>query len=75
MLIPQHASSASQSATPSKCDATAEADFLFESLSVKEVENALNVTRVTCAVGSDDISGRMLKISCKGMSSVVTYIF
>ena len=75
MLIPQHATSATPSTKPSSCDASTEAGFQFKFLSVKEVEGALNVTHITGAVGSDDIFGRMLKISCKGISSVVTNIF
>ena len=74
MLIPQHATFATPSATPSSCDASTEAGFQLKPLSVKGVEGALKVTRITGAVGSDDISGCMLKISCKGISSVVTNI-
>ena len=65
MLISQHAISATPSATPLSCDASTKAGFQFKPLSVKEVEGALNVTRITGAVGSDDISGRMFRFRVK----------
>ena len=76
MLNLQHASSATTSATSSSCAlhdegmASTEAGFQSKPLSVKEVDSALNVAQITGAVGSDDITGRNLKISCKGISSV-----
>ena len=75
MLVPQHASFATLSATPSSCDASTEVGFHFEPLLVKEVKSALNVVRISSANGFDDISGHMLKISCIGISSVVTNMF
>ena len=75
MLIPQHASSATPSATLSSCDASTEVGFQFKPLLVKEVESALNVTHITGAVNSDDISGHILKISCEKISLFVKNIF
>ena len=71
MLNSQHATSATPSAMPSSCEASTEVVFQSKPLSAKEVKGALGVTRITSAVGSDG----MLKISCKGISSVVTNIF
>ena len=75
MLIPQHTTSTTPSAKPSFCDASTEAVFQFKPLSVKEVKGALNVTRITGVVSSNDISSRMLKNSCKEISSVITNIY
>jgi hypothetical protein len=55
--------------------APAEFDFNFWPASVREVQAALTTVCFTDATGSENISNRMLKLSCKGISSIFTKIF
>lgn len=78
----EHFISTVKAITPPPCDsprppspALAESGFNFRPVSAKEVEGALSSVRVTGVTGSNNISSRMLRLSGKEISPVVTKMF